>query len=56
VILVAGDTDLSPMRGLTVSGPVLIVAGAVLPAIVVATALLGGRGAMKAEPAVVFKG
>lgn len=56
MILVAGDTDLSPMRGLTVSGPVLIVAGLVLPAIVVATALLGGRGAMRAEPAMVFKG
>jgi putative ABC transport system permease protein len=55
-ILVAGDTDLSPMRGLSVSGPVLLVAGAVLPAIVVTTALLGGRGAMRAEPGVVFKG
>jgi putative ABC transport system permease protein len=56
VILVIGDTDLSPMRGLSVSGPVLLVAAVALPALVVATAMLGGRSAMTAEPAVVFKG
>lgn len=55
LVLAASDTDLSPMRGLGVSGPVLIGTAVLLPAVVVCTALLGGRSATKAQPAIVFK-
>jgi putative ABC transport system permease protein len=54
-ILVASNTDLSPMRGLTVEWSVAVSVGVLVPILVLATALLGARRIVTAEPGIVFK-
>jgi len=55
IILVAGDTDLSPMRGLTVEGSVAIAVAVIMPCMVLLTALFAARRVLNAEPGIVFK-
>ncbi|MBL0927694.1 MAG: ABC transporter permease [Phycisphaerales bacterium] len=55
LILVAGDTDLSPMRGLHVEWSVAVAVGVLTPLLVLATALLAARRVVNSEPGIVFK-
>lgn len=55
VLLTLGDTDLSPMRTITLSGMVSVWTGLAIPVLVMITAMLGSRRAVLAEPAMVFR-
>jgi putative ABC transport system permease protein len=55
IILRLGDTDLSPMRGLTLEWSVAAGVGVLMPVLVLGTALLGARKVLKAEPGIVFR-
>lgn len=55
VILRLGDTDLSPMRGLTLEWSVAAAVAVITPLLVLATAMLGARRVLKAEPGIVFR-
>ncbi|MDX2147915.1 MAG: ABC transporter permease [Planctomycetota bacterium] len=50
-----GDTDLSPLRGITLSAEVAIIVAIIMPIMVLGTALVGGRRALFAEPGMVFR-
>jgi putative ABC transport system permease protein len=55
IILTLGNTDLSPMRGLTLEWSVALGVGVLMPVLVLATAMLGGRKVLSAEPGIVFR-
>lgn len=55
LILIAGNSDLSPMRGLTVEASVALGVAVVMPFVVLSTALLGARRVLNAEPGIVFR-
>lgn len=55
IILRLGDSDLSPMRGLTLEWTVAAAVAVLTPALVLATAMLGARRVLKAEPGIVFR-
>jgi putative ABC transport system permease protein len=54
-ILIAGDNDLSPMRGLVLESSVMIAVGLLTPILVLITAMLGARRVLSAEPGSVFR-
>lgn len=55
MLLRAGNTDLSTMRGLTLSAPVALTMGLLMPLLVVTTALIGSRKVLSARAGVVFQ-
>jgi len=55
LILIAGDTNTSPMRGMTLSGPVFVATAVFIPAMVLVTAWFGTRKVLYGEPAIVFR-
>lgn len=55
IILRLGDTDLSPMRGLTLEWSVAAAVALLMPVLVLATAMLGAIRVLKAEPGIVFR-
>jgi putative ABC transport system permease protein len=55
LVLYLGDTDLSPMRDITLSAPVALVTALAMPAMVLGTAILAARGLVNGDPAIVFK-
>ena len=55
LILIAGDTNTSPMRGMTLSGPVFTANALFIPLMVLVTACFGTRKVLYGEPAIVFR-
>lgn len=55
LLLRAADTDLSAMRGLSLSAEVALAVAILMPILIIATAMAGAYRVLRADPALVFK-